>query len=131
MRHRSAIWFPILVSGGERRNLREVSLAIEGERHEPFANHREHERHVAEVECCFRENRFARQQRAGDLLREAHGLVVVAIAAIAKRDEEARISDSLHFFEKPFRVERSRGPDNAPARRMNDRSPRFSRPAAS
>ena len=54
------------------------------------------------------------------LFRRTGCPVVMGVAAVGKRDQETCIGDPLHFFEKPFRVERSLGPRTAPANRIND-----------
>jgi hypothetical protein len=43
----------------------------------------------------------------------------VLVFAIAKRHQKARVRDGLHFREKPFLLERLRGPATAPASRRN------------
>jgi hypothetical protein len=73
------------------------------------------------VKGSLRENCLAREEGLGDSLRELDGPRVMNVGAVRERDQEARVGDSLHDEEKPFRVDRSRGPFAAPASRMKER----------
>src|SRR2546421_655776 len=54
------------------------------------------------MKCRFSQYRFARKQRFRDLMSELNRPGMVAVIAIPKCDEKARIGYGFHFFEQPF-----------------------------
>src|SRR5258708_11172842 len=106
-------------------------FAIERDLDEAVLNHREDEASVPEVKRALRDHRLAGEERFADMARQLDGPRMMVIIAVCKRDEEAGIGDRLHFFEKPFRRDRSFVPEMAPARRMKGRLERSDRALSS
>src|SRR5204862_2493924 len=69
----------------------------------------------------FSKHRLARQKWFGNLSRHRCCPLVVLVVAVDESDYEAGICNCFHR-EKPFRLERSRGPLIFPACRMKDSS---------
>ena len=55
----------------------------------------------------------------GDSLRDLQGPGMMEVCPISERYQETSVRNSLHFREKPLRVERPAGPTTAPANREN------------
>ena len=102
--------------------LRPVISAVECHFYKPFAHQRQNGLHVLQMKSRFGENRLAREERLGDLFRDADGPIVMIVVAIGKRDKKAGIGDAFHSRENPFRDDRLRAPLTDPASRMNRRS---------
>ena len=93
----------------------------EGYLDKALTTHREHDRHTSEIEGSFSEHRFACQERFRHPRRQTDGPVVVAVGPIGERHEKSGVCDRLHRREKPFLLERFRGPRIAPASLMKER----------
>lgn len=94
--------------------------AAEGDGDHTFVDHRQHERNALKMKRRLGQNGLAGQQRLGHPLCQRHRPVMVDIIAVGKCNEKTGVSDALHFFEKPLRVDSSRGPRTDPAKRMKD-----------
>jgi hypothetical protein len=66
-----------------------------------------------------RQNGVARDQGFNDALRDLECPPVMSVPSIAKCDQQPGVGNRVHFKEKPFLLDKSRGPEMAPARRMN------------
>ena len=67
----------------------------------------------------LRQHGLAGDQLFGDLPGEIDCPGVVLVVAISECHKKTGVGDALHGFENPLRVERSGGPDTAPASRRN------------
>ncbi len=85
----------------------------------------EDQTNIAQVECCFGQNRFTSQQRFVDSMGQPDSPFVMEIVAISERHQEAGIGNPFHFFEKPLRNESRASPETLPAKRRNGRSSRM------
>ena len=108
----------IRVTLGEPGELRQMIAAVEGEGDQPFAQHRQHQRRILQMERRLRENGLAREQGLREALSDTDRPLVMTVVAIGERDQEARVGDALHERVKPLRFERSFGPRTLPASRM-------------
>ena len=111
----------IPVSAREFFEARDVFRNIEDRFNQPRPDELQNQPCVSEMKCGLGQNRFTRQEWIVNLVCESDGPVVVLISPVSESDKEAGIGDTLHLLEKPFRDERSAGPDTFPARRRNGR----------
>lgn len=94
----------------QRRELREVIVAVKCHGDQPRINHAQHERHAAQMERRLGQHRLAGEERLGHSRRDPQRPSVVHIPRPRKGDQQPRVRDPLHLVEKPLRVERSLGP---------------------
>lgn len=113
----------VSVPGRQRGQLRQVILAIEGERNQTVVNHSKDQRHIAQMKGGFCQNRFAGQKRFCHAASDIQRPLVVAIIAIGKSDKKPGIGDPFHDRENPLRFDRLFGPRMVPAKRMNACAP--------
>lgn len=115
----SKVRMPISIPVGESRQLLEVVATIEGQSHELFAHHREHERDVVQVKGGLGQHGFARQRGFGDPVGDTNRPLMVLVIPIGECDQKSSVGNGFHDRENPFREDRSFGPRTEPARRMN------------
>ena len=102
-------------------NLKQARHVVEDIQHrcdKPLLDEFQSESSILKMKCRFCQNRIASKQRFGNLVCQVYCPIVVEVVPVGKSYEETRVCDSVHDFEKPFREERSRGPDTTPAKRM-------------
>jgi len=114
----------VSVSLGQFGNPKRMIGQSERGTDQSVTNKVKNQRGVAQMERRLGENGFTCEQRIYYLMCEANGPFVMKVAAIAKRNQEASVSDGIHFFEKPLREERVALADTFPANRRNGRSSR-------
>src|SRR5437667_1390645 len=94
--------------------------AIERKRKETFREHLQSQPSIAQMKRRLGQHGLARKKRLGNLFGNAHCPRVMTVAQVGQRNQITGIRDTVHFFENPLRVERSRGPLRmTPANRTN------------
>src|SRR6059058_4838905 len=95
-------------------------IAIERKRKETFREHLQNQPSIAQMKRRLGQHGLARKKRLGNLFGNAHCPRVMTVAQVGQRNQITGIRDTVHFFENPLRVERSRGPLRmTPANRTN------------
>src|SRR5437016_4847172 len=95
-------------------------IAIERKRKETFREHLQNQPGIAQMKRRLGQHGLARKKRLGNLFGNAHCPRVMTVARVGQRNQITGIRDTVHFFENPLRVERSRGPLwMTPANRTN------------
>src|SRR3989454_7710330 len=95
-------------------------IAIERKRKETFREHLQNQPSIAQMKRRLGQHGLARKKRLGNLFGNAYCPRVMTAVRVGQRNQITGIRDTVHFFENPLRVERSRGPLRmTPANRTN------------
>ena len=67
----------------------------------------------------FGQHGFACQQWLSYLFSDVNGPFMMMVVSVSECNQKAGVGYTVHFLEKPFRAERSGGPEILPAKRRN------------